>query len=155
MKPNTPEILVVDDDDVFRKFMANYIEQTVGYMPYQSSNGKEALAHIQNHPVDLLITDTNMPEMNGVDLLVEAKECDPTLKVIVLFCGLHGSKIEESEILRMGAHMVLSKPEVPSRLFPFLRGYASELQKPSNPEYERPERLAETSAHRALCRPRF
>jgi len=135
------EILVVDDDDVFRKFMANYIEQAVGLRPHQSPSAREALAHIQNHSIDLLITDTNMPEMNGVDLLVEAKNSDPTLKVIVLFSGLHGSKIDEREILRLGAHMVLSKSEVPSRLIPFLKTYATKSVTRSVREDERSERL--------------
>jgi DNA-binding NtrC family response regulator len=110
--------LVVDDDGDTREIIASYFEENTGYAPHMAANAFEALAHIKKRQTELLITDTNMPGMNGVDLLLKAKEYDPNLKVIVLFSGLNGSAIDGEEILRLGACMVLSKLEIPIRLFP-------------------------------------
>jgi two-component system chemotaxis response regulator CheY len=118
------KILIVDDDEDFLEVVANDVERILGIRPNLAANAKEALEHIQNHSTHFLITDTNMPEMNGVDLLIKAKDHSPSLKVIMLFSGLNGSNIDAKEILRLGAYMVLSKAEVRSRLYPFLRAYA-------------------------------
>jgi CheY-like chemotaxis protein len=113
-------ILLVDDDDIIRDVIAGYIEHNLGVRPIQAKSAGEALSYLRRNPMQILITDTNMPEMNGVDLLLKAKELDPELKVVVLFSGLNGSKLEAGQILRLGAFDVLSKAEVSGRLLAIL-----------------------------------
>ncbi|MGZ3671871.1 MAG: response regulator [Bdellovibrionota bacterium] len=124
-------MLLVDDDTIFLDYLACHIEQCTGLRPALASNAQQALAHIRLHPTQLLITDTNMPGMSGVDLLTKAKEIDPLIFVIVLFSGLHGSNIGAEEILRLGASMVLTKTEISSRLIPFVKDFAAISSTPS------------------------
>jgi DNA-binding NtrC family response regulator len=118
------KIVVVDDDEDFLECIACHIEQTLGCRPHLAESAAEALAHLRRHPTDILITDTNMPEVSGVQLLAGTKKEYPDLKVIVLFSGLKDSKINRKEILEMGAYMVLSKSEIRSDLLPFLKAFA-------------------------------
>lgn len=117
-------IVIVDDDHDFLELISHQVEQLVSCRLYRAENAWMALAHIQKHPTHILITDTNMPGVNGVDLLSMVKAHNPKIKVIVLFAGLNGSPIKADEILRLGADLVLSKPEIPNRLFPYLKAYA-------------------------------
>ncbi|MGZ3649550.1 MAG: response regulator [Bdellovibrionota bacterium] len=124
-------MLLVDDDSIFLDYLAGHVEQCTGLRPAIASNARQALAHMCLHPTQLLITDTNMPGMSGVDLLTKAKEMDPLIFVIVLFSGLHGSNIGKEEILRLGASMVLTKAEISSRLIPFIKVFAAISSTPS------------------------
>ncbi|MBK9041024.1 MAG: response regulator [Bdellovibrionales bacterium] len=58
-----------------------------------------------------VINDTNMPKLNGVQLLERVKSARPDLPVIVLFSGLGGSTITADDIMARGAHLVLSKTD--------------------------------------------
>lgn len=77
-----------------------------------SSSG-EALTALRLEDVRLLITDTNMPGMTGVDLLrfVRSEERWKTMPVIVLFNGLSGSPLTGADIVRIGATLVMTKDE--------------------------------------------
>jgi DNA-binding NtrC family response regulator len=118
------EILLADDDFDFLEILSSYIERIMGSKPHLARNGLDALVHLQCQSTQLLITDTNMPELNGVDLMTRALDHSPNLKVIVLFSGLNGSKIDAKEVKRLGAHAVMMKSEIHNRLFPILREYA-------------------------------
>ncbi len=90
------QILLVDDDDLIRDILASYIEYSTGVVPIQANNATEALSYLQSHPMQLLITDTNMPKMNGVDLLLKAKKLDPIR-------NLPGSEIRQIETQGRGS----------------------------------------------------
>ena len=69
-------ILLVDDDAVIRTLVQRILEQ-VGHNVVAVSNGNEALTRFQPGMFDLLITDVNMPQKGGFELLDEVKNLDP------------------------------------------------------------------------------
>jgi PAS domain S-box-containing protein len=76
-------ILLVEDDKSVR-LLAATILSNLGYKIYESSNGKEALTMISNKntPIDLIITDMIMPEMNGYELAEKLKVIKPDIRII-------------------------------------------------------------------------
>ena len=79
-------ILIADDHPLFRKGLEDIIRTT----EYSSasillaSNGQEAVRLTNNHPIDLVFLDVNMPEMNGYDAAEAILETRPTLPIIIL-----------------------------------------------------------------------
>ena len=108
-------VLVVEDEDELRRLAVRELEER-GYLVLAAANGVEALAVARSleRPVDLLVTDVVMPEMNGVELAESLVELWPT--VAVLFMSGH---LDEGA---MGRHPLdpdadlLPKPFTPDQL---------------------------------------
>ncbi|MBF0461345.1 MAG: response regulator [Magnetococcales bacterium] len=79
-------ILVVDDDQIIRKFLAEILRQD-GHTIIEAENGQMGLEKIKTNPVDLIITDIFMPEMDGIDLLVAIMRTYPGSKIIAISGG--------------------------------------------------------------------
>ena len=73
MKPKIHEILLAEDDRMTAHMIKIQLER-LGFHVTLASNGREALGIIHTRPVDLLITDVVLPEMDGVDLYLELKK---------------------------------------------------------------------------------
>jgi DNA-binding NtrC family response regulator len=100
-------ILVVDDDpDHLELTLARL--RTGGHEPIGADSPARALELFQSEPLDLLLTDLEMPEMSGLDLLREVKESDPTVPVVVL-TG-HATVGTAVEAMKTGAFDYLQKP---------------------------------------------
>jgi len=104
----TKRILVVDDEELIREVIAKKVETSLGYEAIEASNGKEALARIEDSPPDLIITDLRMPEMDGLQLLSEIRAQHRTTPVIIL-TG-YGSMEDAMAAIRLGASSFLRKP---------------------------------------------
>jgi two-component system cell cycle sensor histidine kinase/response regulator CckA len=77
-------IMLVEDDDAVRMFGARALRNK-GYQVVEAGSGKAALALIQRgDPIELLITDVVMPEMDGPALIREVRDLDPGIKVIFI-----------------------------------------------------------------------
>jgi len=76
-------ILVIDDQDSFRKLLRTVLERA-GYEVTEASNGRLGLAVYREKPADLVITDILMPEMNGLDLILELTHAFLNVKVIAI-----------------------------------------------------------------------
>ncbi|MFH0753012.1 MAG: response regulator [Candidatus Omnitrophota bacterium] len=78
-------VVVADDDRGSALLMASCLEKE-GYRVYTAGNGRQVLDIIKNNPVDLVITDVVMPEMDGVDLYTELKSNPATenLPIIII-----------------------------------------------------------------------
>jgi len=63
-----PKILLVDDEEAIRRLLRMILERD-GYDVEEAVNGHQALALYEEQPVDMVITDIAMPEMNGFDLI--------------------------------------------------------------------------------------
>ncbi len=103
----TSKVLVVDDEPVVRSFLVRVLEQA-GYTSLAAPNGREALHRLEETPFDVLLTDIKMDQLDGVQLLAQAKARYPDLAVILL-TG-HATVQSAIEALRLGAHDYLLKP---------------------------------------------
>jgi DNA-binding NtrC family response regulator len=103
----TQRILVVDDEQIIRESLS-FILKKEGYNVEEAANGKDALAKHEIQPFDIIITDIEMPEMKGVDLLKQIRQRTPqTLVVIITAFG----SVETAVLaLREGAADYILKP---------------------------------------------
>jgi DNA-binding NarL/FixJ family response regulator len=75
---------IVDDHQLFLDGISSILSRENFSIAFTVDNGKEALLQIQKHPIDILITDISMPEMNGLELIHRVKENFPHIKIIVM-----------------------------------------------------------------------
>jgi signal transduction histidine kinase len=100
-------LLIAEDDTFTRTSMTAYLKAE-GFAVEKAANGVEALEIARNLKVDLVVTDLNMPEMDGMELLRILSEEFPEIPVIIVSgVGTVGSVIEA---LRVGAKDYLQKP---------------------------------------------
>ena len=100
-------ILVVDDEQAHMQLL-NAALQRNGYAAVGVGDGQAALAALQSGGFELIITDLEMPGMNGIDLLRSARALDPELVGIVM-TG-HGSIPSAVEAMQAGAQDYILKP---------------------------------------------
>lgn len=100
-------ILIVDDDDITRESLATVLE-TRGFVCTQAVNGQAALQELQARDYDVVITDIEMPKMNGLELLDAANQM--LTKASFIFITAYASVQTAIEALRKGAYDYLLKP---------------------------------------------
>ncbi len=100
-------ILVVDDQESMRQMLSDLLE-LMGHEPRAVEGGESALRDLRSHPVDLVITDLNMPVMNGMELMKQIKTEFPGTPVIII-TG-YGSFHTEKQVLSNGADGYIPKP---------------------------------------------
>jgi CheY-like chemotaxis protein len=100
-------ILIVDDSEYQRNAVAHVLSR-VEHKVYQASDGRAALHVLESQPMDCVLTDIHMPEMDGYLLLKCLKEKNIRVPVIVLTAD---NKPETMQILRdLGAKGFMAKP---------------------------------------------
>lgn len=102
-----PTVLVVDDSAVDRRLVGGLLKRGPGLEVDYAENGKEALARIAVAAPDLVVTDLQMPEMDGLELVSRMKDEHPDIPV-VLVTG-HGSEETAVAALRQGASSYVPK----------------------------------------------
>lgn len=103
----TATILIVDDDhDILR--LIDLRLQSAGYQTVIAHNGAAALASVAMQRPDLVITDLLMPELDGMELMLQLHSQHPTLPVIILTA--HGTIPDAVAATHQGAFSFLSKP---------------------------------------------
>jgi len=108
-----PIILIVDDEPAILELVKDILFPT-GYLVNTATNGKEALAAIQAHPYDLVLTDMIMPQMGGMELVQYLRLHHPETLVIV-FTGF-ASYQDAVDAVKLGAFDYLPKPLQPEIL---------------------------------------
>lgn len=101
------KVLIVDDEENARIGLKKLLG-TDGYTVAAVANGFEALKYLEQNPVDLVITDINMPEMNGLAFLRELNRSFPTINVIMVTA--YGGVESYLEAMNLGAFEYLNKP---------------------------------------------
>ena len=100
-------ILVVDDEDGMRRLLSRVLTRE-GYETSAVGSGAEALRLVASERFDLVVTDIKMPEMDGLQLLAELKEYEPSLPIIVITA--YGTIENAVQALRSGAYDYIAKP---------------------------------------------
>jgi signal transduction histidine kinase len=102
-----PRILVVDDEDAFRDMCVELFRDK-GYDVSTATAGGEALEMIGDGNFQLVLSDLNLPGVDGITLLKEAKSKRPELEVILMTA--YGGLESALEALRLGAYDYITKP---------------------------------------------
>ncbi len=107
MRPGQHTVLVVDDSAIDRRLASGLLEKEGGYQIVLATNGKDALQALKSQPIDLVLTDMQMDEMDGLQL-VEAVRADYPLTPVILMTAL-GSEEIAVQALEKGAASYVSK----------------------------------------------
>lgn len=113
-------ILVVDDSSMTRKMIASVLARE-GYEVDSVGNGLEALERVLQGTYSLVITDINMPQMDGVEFLTRVRS-EPQLRnlpIIVLSSNTSPADVERAT--RAGADLYLTKPTPPEKIVESVR----------------------------------
>ncbi len=106
-EPDSGTILIVEDHQDTRETLRDYLEE-FGYVVDTAVDGADGLRKVQGKPIDLVITDLNMPHVSGLELLAAIKSHKLTPDVLVLSAtGLISKAVEA---MRLGAVNYLVKP---------------------------------------------
>jgi len=100
-------VILVDDDEAILDSLRTGLSLH-GYRCETASSGKSALELIDNTFFDVMITDFNMPGMNGLELTKRVKELKPDMKVIIITGFAHNFSYDDA--IAMGVSDLLEKP---------------------------------------------
>jgi len=108
--------MVLDDHAWWRESVCSIVESSLGVAPLAASNGREALDILKSQRIDIVISDLNMPEMNGVQFLQQARRISPETKVIIMSAEIGPDSAVSQELIDRGAFGVTSKLEITPNL---------------------------------------
>jgi two-component system response regulator RegA len=128
-------IILVDDEDHFRGRLAKAFTNR-GYQVYQAADVNEGLKVIKEKKPELALVDLKMPEKSGLDLIREAKDFMPGLKIVVL-TG-YGSIATATEAIKLGAHYYLPKPADVDDILNAFEKDQDVIQETDQPDFEVP-----------------
>jgi DNA-binding NtrC family response regulator len=116
--PGGDRVLIVEDEDLMRELLCKILERE-NYRIFQASSAEEALKLLQDHAIDLVLTDLRLKGMNGLQLLTEARALDPEIVVIVMTA--YASVETAVEAMRKGAYDYITKPFINDEIRVMLR----------------------------------
>jgi two-component system chemotaxis response regulator CheY len=112
------QVLVVDDSPAMRGFIRRVLDLSgfdVGEV-FEAGDGLEALAILDSSDIDVVLTDINMPRMNGEELMLHLSEDAVLSSLPVLVLSADASEARVTRMMAAGARGYLPKPLSPERL---------------------------------------
>jgi two-component system chemotaxis response regulator CheY len=106
------DVLVVDDSAAIRKILQRVLRQTgmaIGTV-HEAGDGQEALELLKAHKIDLVLSDINMPKMDGLQLLGAMKASPQWNGIPVMMITTEGGETKVGEAVRLGAAGYVRKP---------------------------------------------
>jgi DNA-binding NtrC family response regulator len=100
-------LLIVDDEEIIRESLS-FVLKKEGYRVQEAANGRKALDLIREESFDIVLTDLEMPEMKGIELLENITQLSPETLVVIITA--YGSIDTAIAALRMGAVDYILKP---------------------------------------------
>jgi two-component system response regulator YesN len=130
------KVFIVDDEPFIIEGLYDIVDWSSFGMEIvnHAGNGQAALQALPDQPVDILITDISMPLMNGLDLIQEARQLQPELKVIILSGFNEFEYLKEG--MKLGIENYLLKPINVDELQSTLRNTAAKLDQLVTPHLE-------------------
>jgi CheY-like chemotaxis protein len=109
-----PTVMIVDDSAVDRRFVGGLLSRDGRFQVEFAEDGTQALARMRQSAPDLIVTDLQMPNRNGLELVAAVRMHHPDVPII-LMTG-HGSEALAVEALQCGASNYVPKPQLGERL---------------------------------------
>lgn len=113
-------VLITDDHHIFRNGLINILKRIKLFSKFlEAANGNEALLVAQQHQVDMVLMDIDMPDMNGIEATQKILASNPTIKVIALtmFCNPE----HVYEMCKAGIKGYLLKDTEPAEMYKAIR----------------------------------
>jgi two-component system chemotaxis response regulator CheY len=111
-------ILIVDDSSVMRKIVERSLRQAGLELAevVEAGNGIEALAAVREGMFDLILSDINMPAMDGIEFLRQLRTIETAKGTPVVMVTTEGSESRVVEALSIGAKGYIRKPFTPDQI---------------------------------------
>jgi two-component system, chemotaxis family, chemotaxis protein CheY len=109
------KILIIDDSESIREVVSFTLENA-GHDVLKGVDGKDALKFLDGTPLDLIITDLHMPNMDGIEFIKAARAIDAYQFVPILFLTTESQTAKKMEAKEAGATGWIIKPFVPEKL---------------------------------------
>jgi len=100
-------ILVIDDEATQRDVLTGYLKKK-GYKIFSASSGQEGIEITKNNPVDIILSDFKMPDLNGIEVLEQIKKINPEISFVIVTA--YGTVENAVKAMRLGAFDYISKP---------------------------------------------
>ncbi|MGH9372046.1 MAG: response regulator [Vicinamibacterales bacterium] len=108
--------LIVDDSTTMRRIIINTLNR-LGYADVvEAGNGREGLERLGDGPVDVILTDWNMPEMGGIDFVRHVRATPAIRNVPVLMVTTNAAKDDIVQALKAGVNSYVVKPFTPDTM---------------------------------------
>lgn len=104
-------VLVVDDSRIMRNIVKNtFTSLDIPCEFVEAGNGKEALVQLEQHSVNLILLDWNMPELSGLDFLKKVRAMDKYKTLPIIMVTSEAARYNVIEALKNGATDYIIKP---------------------------------------------
>lgn len=110
------KILAVDDSPTMRRIIINTLKRAGFGNVIEAADGKDALAKIKVEDVNFVITDWNMPEMDGLTFVTTLRSMDEYKELPVLMVTTRSVKDDIIEAMKAGVNNYIVKPFTPETL---------------------------------------
>lgn len=110
------KILITEDSPTMRSLIVSTIQAMGDYDIIEAANGFEALRELPRNQVDLVITDINMPDINGLELVSFIKTNDQYKQTPLFIISTESSERDRDKGMKLGADAYLVKPFSPQEL---------------------------------------
>ena len=104
------KVLIVEDSTASREFIASILSQIEGTEVVCASSGFDALKLLPRYRFDLIITDINMPIMDGLKLVRRIRSDETYKDVPIIVVTTEGSQEDRQRALTLGANAYITKP---------------------------------------------
>ena len=103
-------VLVVDDSELTRDMLV-VLTKSLGLEVVEAVNGRDALERLEREPVDLVLTDLDMPIMDGLSLIERLRSQESTRNLPIVVLSTRGSVEDKERAMRAGADSYLVKSQ--------------------------------------------
>jgi two-component system chemotaxis response regulator CheY len=121
MSESRQRVLVVEDSATMRGFVTAALESAGPYSVTQAESGFQALKVLPRAHYDLIITDINMPDINGLELVRFIRESEAHRSTPLIIISTDGRDVDRDRGLKLGANAYLVKPFAPEKLLETVR----------------------------------
>jgi two-component system chemotaxis response regulator CheY len=116
MSDSRQRVLVVEDSATMRGFVTATLEAAGPFSVTQAESGFHALKMLPRNRYDLIITDINMPDINGLELVRFIRDSEQHKRTPLIIISTDGREADRDRGLKLGANAYLTKPFAPEEL---------------------------------------
>jgi CheY-like chemotaxis protein len=103
-------VLLIEDEVAVRDVLGRMLDHA-GYEVVRVADGRQGLAAFQQTPVDVVVTDINMPEMDGIEVISALRRLQPRVPIVAISGGgVFSKQMLLASANALGADEVVSKP---------------------------------------------
>ena len=107
---DTKNLLVVDDSATTRMLICLTLKKGESFNIIEAADGTEAVARLDSESVDMVLTDINMPNMNGLELITHIRENHSNQNIPIIVITTKGEETDRDRGLALGANAYVLKP---------------------------------------------